>query len=164
MGLHLFLDEGATARRWRQEICTRQSLPLGSLFSSHFEIRGLECSFHSSSLSPAPGAAMLHAVSSSAVIPTASECLPVGHYVNRLTSVTCGSFFPSISLNQLFCRQHFLSANNSHHRGWQDGCSLLCISFPGFILIFSCFFSLPFVFFLLTTTTTIMCLCLPCPQ
>lgn len=64
-----------------REKCKRQSPPLGSFFfSSRFEIRGLERSCHSSCLPPAPRAAVLHAVSSSAVIPAASECLPVGHY------------------------------------------------------------------------------------
>lgn len=139
--------------------------PLSS-FLPFFEIRALKRSCHSSSLPSAPRAAVLHAASWSAVIPAESKCLPAGHYAKWLTSVTRGSFFPSISLNQLFCRQHFLSANNSHHGGWQDGCFLLCFSFSSFALIFSYCFSLLFVFFVLTTTaiSTIICLCVPCPQ
>lgn len=76
-----FLWFWMTEHKGRREICKRQSSLLVFLFFSPcFEIRGLECSCHSSSLPPAPRAAMLHAVSSSAVIPAASKCLPVGHY------------------------------------------------------------------------------------
>lgn len=166
-GLCLVLDEGAIQHGGRQEIRKRQSLLLASLFfPSLFEIRGFKLSCHPSSFSSAPRAAVLHAASWSAVMPAESKCLPVGHYTKWLTSATCGSFFPSISLNQFFYRQHFLSANNSHHGGWQDGCFLLCLSFSSFTLIFSHCFSLLFVFFVLTTTaiTTIICLCALCPQ
>lgn len=81
LGLCLVLDEGAIEHGGRQEIRKRQRLPLVSLsFSSLFEIRGFKRSCHSSSLPTAPGAAVLHAASSSAVIPAESKCLPVGHY------------------------------------------------------------------------------------